>query len=342
MMLIEAPGRHLVQRLTLADYFAQFTCSSAVYLRYDNGYRNWSYSYSQVEVAARLFSATLRAQGIGKGDKVLFWSENRPEWVAAFWGCVVAGAIVVPIDYRASVDFLKRVQEQVSARAILIGDEVRLPAWSTQPPVYEIVRQIRSRRISLAAVVPKLLEVLREHILQQFPEAAEPPPAGTHWTRRWCRYRRIHRYFGFKFWVFITGAAPLEAELEEFWSGLGFLVVRPAISFRDCLWDCSRWRGDHHDRSQPPHPGLTEIEKVRVLLDIKYCLHLAAAFFSPLESARPCIAVNRSVDGSSPTCRAKHNSLSLCLTADYVCMGGGVDLDAGIHVPANLRGVQVS
>ena len=98
-----------------------------------------------------------------------------------------------------------------------------------------------SRRISLAAVVPKLLEVLREHILQQFPEAAEPPPAGTHWIRRWWRYRRIHRYFGLKFWVFISGAAPLEAELEEFWSSLGFLVVQgygltetaPIVSFNN-------------------------------------------------------------------------------------------------------------
>jgi acyl-CoA synthetase (AMP-forming)/AMP-acid ligase II len=106
---------------------------------------------------------------------------------------------------------------------------------------HEIVRQIRSRRISLAAVVPKLLEVLRDHVLQQFPGAAEPPPPGTHWTRRWWRYRRIHRYFGLKFWVFISGAAPLEAELEEFWSSLGFLVVQvygltetaPIVSFNN-------------------------------------------------------------------------------------------------------------
>jgi len=106
---------------------------------------------------------------------------------------------------------------------------------------HEIVRQIRSRRISLAAVVPKLLEVLCGHLLQQFPEAAGPPPAGTHWTRRWWRYRRIHRYFGLKFWVFISGAAPLESELEEFWSRLGFLVVQgygltettPIVSFNN-------------------------------------------------------------------------------------------------------------
>ncbi len=318
----------------MADYFAQFADSPALYLQYNNGYRSWSYTYAQVGAAARAFSARLHAQGVTKGDKIIFWSENRPEWVAAFWGCVVAGVIVVPIDYRASAKFLQRVQEKVSARVILIGDEVRLSSWDTHPVVWrlseldwasttiagrpvslqgndiaeivftsgatgepkgvlithrnilsnlstpekiiskyvkwfrpvfplrflnlvplshmfgqavtmlvvplipavavfmrgysphEIVRQIRSRRISLAAVVPKLLEVLREHVLQQFPEAAEPPPPGTHWVRRWWRYRRIHRYFGWKFWAFISGAAPLEAELEEFWSRLGFLVIQ--------------------------------------------------------------------------------------------------------------------
>ena len=37
--------------------------------------------------------------------------------------------------------------------------------------------------------------------------------------RRWWRYRRVHRLFGCKFWAFVVGAAPLDAELEEFWRG---------------------------------------------------------------------------------------------------------------------------
>jgi len=333
-MSFEGPNRPSGPGTTLADYLAQFAESPALYLQYDNGYRSWSYTYAQVGAAARSFSAKLRREGIGKGEKILFWSENRPEWVAAFWGCVVAGVIVVPIDYRASSDFLRRVHETVSARAILIGDEVRLPGWETQPVVWrlsdlawassssaplavglqpndiaeivftsgatgepkgvlishrnilsnltspekiiaeyvkwfrplfplrflnlvplshmfgqaltmfilplipavavfmrgysphEIVRQIRSRHVAVAVVVPKLLEVLREHVLQQFPEAGQPPAAGTHWTRRWWHYRRIHRHFGWKFWAFVSGAAPLSAELEEFWTSIGFLVIQ--------------------------------------------------------------------------------------------------------------------
>jgi long-chain acyl-CoA synthetase len=90
----------------------------------------------------------------------------------------------------------------------------------------DIIRQIKDRRISVLVCVPKILEVLKEHIVRVAPEAAEPPPAGMHWAKRWWRYRRIHRMFGYKFWAMVVGAAPLDPELEAFWGRLGFLVVQ--------------------------------------------------------------------------------------------------------------------
>ena len=130
------PSPSITARETLADYFAQFAGGAACYLVYDDGYRSWSYTYAQVGAAARAFAVRLQAAGLMKGDKAIFWSENRPEWVAAFWGCVIAGVVVVPIDYRASADFLLRVEQQVHARVILLGDEVRLPASARQPAIW--------------------------------------------------------------------------------------------------------------------------------------------------------------------------------------------------------------
>ena len=51
------------------------------------------------------FARELEARGIGKGDKVLIWGENCAEWVVAFFGCLLRGAIVVPIDKIAAPDF---------------------------------------------------------------------------------------------------------------------------------------------------------------------------------------------------------------------------------------------
>ena len=58
---------------------------------------------------------------------MIFWGENRPEWIACYWGCLIAGIIVVPIDYRSSADFVRKVAGIVEARLALIGDDVSLP-----------------------------------------------------------------------------------------------------------------------------------------------------------------------------------------------------------------------
>ena len=90
----------------------------------------------------------------------------------------------------------------------------------------EIVRQIRSRRISVLVSVPQILEILREHLQQTFPELRKPRASKGHWLLRWWRYRKVHRLFGWKFWSFIVGAAPLAPELEQFFAELGFLVIQ--------------------------------------------------------------------------------------------------------------------
>ena len=64
--------------------------------------------------------------------------------------------------------------------------------------------------------VPQMLELLRDYILQVAPEAAEPAREGGKWYAAWWRYRRVHRRFGWKFWSFVVGAAPLDPELEDF------------------------------------------------------------------------------------------------------------------------------
>ena len=47
-----------------------------------------------------------------------------------------------------------------------------------------------------------------------------------HFVRRWWRFRRIHNQFGWKFWAFISGGAALDAETEEFWRRLSFVVIQ--------------------------------------------------------------------------------------------------------------------
>jgi long-chain acyl-CoA synthetase len=114
-----APGR----KTTLADLFKQIENLESDCVHYYDGFRTWKRRYDEVALAARKFAADLAANGIGKGEKVIFWCENRPEWLAALWGCLISGVIAVPLDFRSSADFVMRVQRITNARLILTGEE---------------------------------------------------------------------------------------------------------------------------------------------------------------------------------------------------------------------------
>ena len=89
----------------------------------------------------------------------------------------------------------------------------------------DIAALIKRRRVSVLVSVPKILDVLRAHVLRAVPDAAAAAPEGN-WMFRWWRYRRLHRLFGLKFWAFVVGAAPLDAEIEAFWSARAFAVIQ--------------------------------------------------------------------------------------------------------------------
>jgi long-chain acyl-CoA synthetase len=91
---------------------------------------------------------------------------------------------------------------------------------------HEIVRQVKSRRISVLVSVPKILDVLADHVTRLYPDVKDAPAEKEGVAKRWWRYRAVHRLLGLKFWSFVVGAAPLEPSLESFWGRLGFVVVQ--------------------------------------------------------------------------------------------------------------------
>ena len=322
-----------MRRDTLVDFFADLITIRGDFLVYDDGYKRRVHTYEEVGRAARGFAAQLASAGVRQGEKVIFWGENRPEWIACYWGCLISGIVVVPIDYRSSAEFVVKVAAIVEARVALLGDDVaplgqpqgvvpwrfadldwladgpmpgvavsrddvvqiiftsgataepkgvvirhrnvlanivpverevmkyRKYAWpfhpirfinllplshmfgqsmaTNVPPMvrgtviftrsfnpHDIVRLIKTRRVSVLVCVPKILDVLREHVTRAMPETQQPPPTGISIPGRWWRYRRPHSAFGMKFWAFVVGAAPLPPDLEEFWRRMGFAVIQ--------------------------------------------------------------------------------------------------------------------
>jgi len=92
-------------------------------LAHRRGLRVSHWSYARLRSSAFQFARELEARNILKGDRVLFCAESSPEWVACFFGCLLRGVIVVPLDFESSSEFATRVQQQVEAKLILYSGD---------------------------------------------------------------------------------------------------------------------------------------------------------------------------------------------------------------------------
>ena len=114
--------------IALFDGFLEFAGAPAVVGT--AGYRRRSATYLELHTAALAWSRALGARGILPGDRVLVWGPNSAEWVAAFWGVLLSGAVAVPVDSDARVEFVERTIEQSGSKLVL-GDrerpELRIP-----------------------------------------------------------------------------------------------------------------------------------------------------------------------------------------------------------------------
>ena len=329
-------------RSSILEYLENFRLHAAepAYV-FRRGYRVQRWSYGEVLQNAYRFAHAIEARGIGRGAKVVIWGENCAEWIVAFFGCLLRGAIVVPIDKIAAPDFAARVAQQVDAKLCVgsaqntipgvahfdletlreqlvkvsdaplvvagvgrddivqivftsgttaeprgvvithgnilanleplereIGNYLKyervfhplrflnllplshvfgqflgifLPQMLAATVLFqdtlnptEVIRAIKTERVSVVVAVPRLMESVKEKLERDIEAAGK-----TDWfhrqfeaardekfVKRWWRFRRIHNQFGWKFWAFISGGAALDAETEEFWRRLSFVVIQ--------------------------------------------------------------------------------------------------------------------
>ncbi|HEY6348515.1 MAG TPA: AMP-binding protein, partial [Candidatus Angelobacter sp.] len=305
---------------------------------YHRGYRTPRWTYRQAAELAFRFARELERRNIGKGDRVMLWGHSSPEWVAAFVGCMLRGAVAVPMDRIAAPDFMQRVARDVQAKLIVCSQALAksaenwphleletlaetifsLPATPYEavpltrddtaqivftsgttaeprgvvlthgnllasldpiereipkylkyerifhplrflnllplshvfgqymamfiPPVIggtvifqdslnprEVITAIKRERVSVLVAVPRVMESLKLRIEREFPDqmgARFAAAENEKFLRRWWRFRKIHRRFGWKFWAIISGGAALDANTEEFWRRLGYVVIQ--------------------------------------------------------------------------------------------------------------------
>ena len=88
-------------------------------------YEDQRYTFDEHYRGAATLARRLVELGVRKGDRVAIASRNLPQWVMAFWGSVVTGAVVVPLNAWWTTDELIYGLSD-SGTSVLFVDEERL------------------------------------------------------------------------------------------------------------------------------------------------------------------------------------------------------------------------
>ena len=104
------------------------------------GFRTRVWTYRDLADLVPRVARYLRESGVGKGDRVLIWGVNRPEYGIAFLAALHAGAILVPIDVNSLVEFAAKIAERTRATAIIASAQTRARAEQVGLPVHDMER----------------------------------------------------------------------------------------------------------------------------------------------------------------------------------------------------------
>ena len=78
-----------------------------------------SLTYTELQQRVEQFAGYLQEQQLAKGERLLIWSASRMNWVIAYLGALLVGAVIVPLDVSSREDFLKRIVQTTEGKYLI-------------------------------------------------------------------------------------------------------------------------------------------------------------------------------------------------------------------------------
>jgi long-chain acyl-CoA synthetase len=123
-------------------------------------------SYRQLLELAERFAVLLDQRDIRFGERVILWGRNSAEWMAVFFGCVLRGVVVVPLDAAGSLQFTRRVIAETKPR-LIAGEAALLKELEGETPTLDLENLASQLSSSPASSLPgPEVELTRETPLQ--------------------------------------------------------------------------------------------------------------------------------------------------------------------------------
>jgi len=82
-------------------------------------------TYAQVQAAANRFANVLTSLDVRSEERIMIALPDGLDWVAAFFGILKTGAVVVMVNPQLKPENLSRLLDYVSPRMVIVGDDVR-------------------------------------------------------------------------------------------------------------------------------------------------------------------------------------------------------------------------
>jgi len=124
--MIDSMVKNVLKSITIRDVLEainkKFGHKTALRIKNNDGsFREVSF----VKLGRRVvsLSSVLINLGIQKGDRIAILSENRPEWVEAYFGIITSGAIVLPVDVKLTEKEIQFILNDSRAKCIFTSSE---------------------------------------------------------------------------------------------------------------------------------------------------------------------------------------------------------------------------
>ncbi|WP_102223212.1 long-chain-fatty-acid--CoA ligase [Acidimangrovimonas sediminis] len=87
-------------------------------------YHGRTTTYRELNAQARALAGWLRSRGVEKGDRVLLYLQNSPQFVAAYYGILRADAVVVPVNPMNRTAELSHLVADTGAQVAVAGQDL--------------------------------------------------------------------------------------------------------------------------------------------------------------------------------------------------------------------------
>ena len=115
---------------------ARFGSKPALIIR--PGFRTRVWTYRDLADLVPRVARHLADSGIGRGDRVVIWGVNRPEYGIGFLAALRIGAVLVPLDVNSLPDFAQRIVARTRATAAIVSVQTRERALTLSIPLHEM------------------------------------------------------------------------------------------------------------------------------------------------------------------------------------------------------------